>query len=72
MATRYSMLPSQILDQADTLDYLVMDASMSWEIECRSNAEGRAQGKPPDRSHIPVNKLQEMMDKVRANERKES
>lgn len=65
LATRYHQLPSQVLAHADTLDYYVMDVSMSYHNYQRERAEAQAQGRPPTAPAIPVNKLQEMMERVR-------
>lgn len=63
IATRYHLLPSQVLEQADTLDYLVMDVAISWHRAQQEAAEtGSGQKAVPN---LPVNKLQDMIERVR-------
>lgn len=66
MASRYNLLPSEILRRGDTLDVLVLDTAMSWHAEQQRQAQSRdgSQTAP----HIPVNKLKDMIAKVRNNE----
>lgn len=54
-----------MLRDADVLDYIVMDVAQSWERYCREEAEAKAKGKPPPRPDLTINKMQEMLDKVR-------
>lgn len=69
LATRYHLLPSQVLDQADTLDVYVMDLAIAYQNYQRAAAEAKAKGLPPPADHLPINKLQEMMERVRNNDR---
>ena len=65
MATRYHQLPSEVMAKADTLDYYVMDVSMSYQHWQRERADAKAQGRAPKAPEIPLNKLQDMMERVR-------
>jgi len=65
MATRYHQLPSEVIAKGDTLDYYVMDVAMSYQHWQRERAEAKAQGRAPTAPAIPINKLQEMMERVR-------
>lgn len=42
MASRYGMLPSEILQKATTFDLVMMDAAMGFQRHHRDKAEGRA------------------------------
>ena len=66
LGTRYHMLPSAVLDQADALDYYVMDVSMAYQRYLQDRADAKAKGLPPPApSNLTVNKMQEMIAKVR-------
>lgn len=67
MASRYNLLPSEILRRGDTLDVLVLDTAMSWHAEQNRQAQSKADGKP-QAPNIPVNKLKDMIAAVRNNE----
>jgi hypothetical protein len=65
LATRYHLLPSEVLVKADTLDVMVMDMSVSWhnyKIECE---QAEANGKPKPAPKMSANKLQAMMAAVK-------
>lgn len=64
MASRYHLLPSEIIAKGDTLDYYVLDAALSWHRHAEQQARAQAEGKPAPIS-MPVNKLQDMLDSVR-------
>jgi hypothetical protein len=64
MASRYHLLPSEIIARGDTLDYYVLDAALSWHRHAEECARAEVEGKPKP-ANMPVNKLQEMLDKVR-------
>ena len=65
MATRYHLLPSEVLARADTLDLLVLDVAQTWHDQQVQQANARASGQQPPAPDIPVNKLQEMLERVR-------
>lgn len=65
IGTRYHLLPSEVVSRADTLDYYVMDVSMSYQRLQQERAEAKAHGRPPPAQDLPLNKLQEMMERVR-------
>lgn len=60
LATRYHLLPSEIMTRSDTLDILVMDAAVSWSKYMEDQQQAKRDGRPPA-PQIPVNKLQDMM-----------
>lgn len=61
---RYGCLPSEILARADTVDLLVLDVARSWENYQREQADAHNSGRPAT-PQIPINKLQDMMDRVK-------
>ena len=63
LAQRYGCLPSVAIRTADTLDLFVLDVARSWENYQREQAESKSSGKPQEHN-IPVNTLQEMMERV--------
>jgi len=65
LATRYHLLPSQVLEQADTLDYLVMDIAQAYERYQREKSEARSRGQAPPAPDLPINTLQDMIERVR-------
>jgi hypothetical protein len=65
LATRYHLLPSQVLAQADTYDLMVMDVAQSWHTHQQAQAQSESKGNTPLVPNIPVNKLQEMLERVR-------
>jgi hypothetical protein len=58
LASRYGMLPSQVICQASTFDLVVMDAAMSYENHLRKKEEP---GHVPD---IPLEDLIRMQEQV--------
>lgn len=66
LATRYGLLPSAVLAQADSLDYYVMDVAQSYQRYVQQRAEAKGQGRPgPAPDNLTVNKMQDMIAKVR-------
>jgi len=65
MATRYHILPSDVLRKADTLDMLVMDVASSWHHQQTEKARAEAEGRPMKSDHIPASKLKEMIEQVK-------
>jgi hypothetical protein len=68
LATRYHLLPSQVLRQADSLDLMVYDVAVSYDRYQREQAQRRESGLPPPNPAISVNTMQQMIDKVRGND----
>jgi hypothetical protein len=68
LATRYHLLPSEVLKRSDTLDILVLDTAITWQRAQEEAARAKHEGKVAP-ANIPVNKLQEMLDSVRKNDR---
>lgn len=64
LATRYHLLPSQVLTQADTLDYYVMDVAHSYEQYQRQLAEAKVSGKPMP-ANLTVDQMQNMLERVK-------
>jgi hypothetical protein len=65
MAHRYGVLPSKILHSADSFDVWVFETSLTYQ-DYMQKKELAKQGKGPLPSpDIPINTLQEMMDKVK-------
>jgi hypothetical protein len=64
LASRYHLLPSEVLRRGDTLDILVLDTALQWHHMKEQEARAKAEGKPMP-TKMPVNKLQEMLDSVR-------
>lgn len=68
LSTRYHCLPSETLARADTLDVLVMDVAVAHERQQREEQDRQMalkNGQLPDASHIPLNTLQDMVDRVK-------
>ena len=66
MAVRYHVLPSQVLVLGDTLDYYVMDVAMAVQRFNQERTEDAAAGRPPPPpTNLTVNKMQDMIKKVR-------
>ena len=64
VAQRYGCLPSEVVRRSDTLDLHVLDIARSWENYQREQQEAKHNGKPLSQD-IPVNTLQEMMERVK-------
>lgn len=66
LASRYGLLPSEVLARGDTLDYLVFDVAESYRQYQRELADAKSKGLPPPApKDLTVNKLQDMIEKVR-------
>ena len=70
LAQRYGCLPSVAIRTADTLDLFVLDVARSWENFQREQAEAKQNGKPQGHD-IPVNTLQEMVERVKNGSKKD-
>lgn len=66
LATRYHLLPSEIVRRADALDVLVMDVAVSWEQYQRDVQAAKARGLAPPAPKMNQQELQAMLEKVRA------
>ena len=62
LASRYGMLPTQVLAQADTLDVMVMDVAMSYQ---QYQSQRQERGGQPVSPNVPINRLQEMLERVK-------
>ena len=66
MAQRYGVLPSQVLLHGDTIDYFVMDVAMAWHDYQHAKEDAKSRGLPPPAPRgLTVNKMQEMIERVR-------
>ncbi len=59
MASRYGLLPSEVMNRATTFDLQVLDISAKWERHQRERAE--TGGKPP----IPQLSQEQMLEMIR-------
>ena len=66
LASRYHLLPSEVLAKADSVDIYIMDAALSYR-KYMEEEELHKQGKGPKPAPVmPVDKLQEILDRVRS------
>lgn len=62
LGERYGMLPSQLLDSANTFDLWVYDVAVSWI----NNQQAKADGKPQNYSVDDLRKRMENVKNARA------
>lgn len=65
LATRYHLLPSEVLSRADTLDFVCLDVATTWHNYQQECAVARANNQPPPPPPMSINKMQAMMERVR-------
>lgn len=58
-------MPSEVLARGDLLDWFVMDIAVQHEAYQQRAAEARHKGLPPPAADLPINTLQQMIDRVR-------
>jgi hypothetical protein len=63
------LLPSQVLATADTLDFMVMDVVLAYNKYEQDKNENKRKGLPPPAPNIPINTLQEMVERVKKDVR---
>jgi len=63
------LLPSQVLATADTLDFMVMDVVLAYNRYEQDKSENKRKGLPPTAPSIPINTLQEMVERVKKDVR---
>jgi len=63
------LLPSQVLATADTLDFMVMDVVLAYNRYEQDKSENKRKGLPPTAPNIPINTLQEMVERVKKDVR---
>jgi hypothetical protein len=68
LATRYHLLPSEVLCRADTLDVLVMEVAMNWHNQQMERHRAKAEGKSTA-PKLPQDQLKAMIDAVKRKER---
>jgi hypothetical protein len=59
------LLPSRVLAEADTLDFLVMDVVLAYNKYQQEREENKRKGLPPTAPALSINKMQEMIERVR-------
>jgi hypothetical protein len=65
LATRYHLLPSQVLAQADTLDFMVMDVVLAYDRYTQDKQQAQKMGCAPTAPDLPINTLEQMIERVR-------
>ncbi len=65
LATRYHLLPSRVLAEADTLDFLVMDVVLAYNKYHQDKADAKHRGVAPPVPDIPINTLEQMIQRVK-------
>jgi hypothetical protein len=65
MAERYSILPSKLLQEADTFDLMVMDVALTY----RHYKESKHSQQPTDTSVYDENDLMKKLEKARGESR---
>lgn len=68
IASRYHLLPSSVLSQADSLDFLVLDVAVSHERYLRERETARAAGHAPPAAPLSVSNMQDMIKRVRSHD----
>jgi hypothetical protein len=66
LAHRYKLLPSEVIQRGDTLDVLVMEATLQWQRRQHELAEARAKGKAPPGARLSQEQMQAMMARARS------
>jgi hypothetical protein len=54
-----------VLATADTLDFMVMDVVLAYNRYEQDKADNKRKGLPPTAPNIPLNTLQEMVERVK-------
>lgn len=57
-----------MLRRADTLDYVVMDVTLAYQRYQHDKQEAQRKGVAPTAPDLPINTLQEMLERVRRND----
>jgi hypothetical protein len=68
LATRYHLLPSRVLAEADTLDFLVMDVVLAYNKYSQDKSDAQRKGLAPPAPKLPLNTLQQMIERVKSND----
>ena len=66
LATRYHLLPSEVLQRGDTLDVMVMEASQQWTRLQQERAEAKRNGKAAPSPKLSVSQMKAMMAAARS------
>lgn len=65
MASRYSLLPSEVIQRADVFDMYVMDTALAWEQYCQQAAEARANGAAKPAPNLSQEQMLKMLERVK-------
>lgn len=65
LASRYSLLPSEVIQRADVFDMYVMDTALAWEQYCNQQAEAKSRGGPPPAPKLSEGEMLKMMERVK-------
>ncbi len=65
LAHRYKLLPSEIIQRADTLDVLVMETVLQWQRRERERAEAKNLGKAPPAPKLTQQQMLDMLKRVK-------
>lgn len=65
MASRYGVLPSEILERGDTFDVYVLQSATAWQDYQEQMAKAKAGKGPIPTPHIPQQQLKDMLDRVK-------
>lgn len=66
LATRYHLLPSEVLARADSVDIYIMDAALTYKKYKEDEEQHQAGNGPAPAGNIPPEKLAAMLEKVRS------
>lgn len=72
LATRYSMLPSEIMFRANTFDIAIMDISQGYRNYIQEQANANSSGQVPPAPKLSQDQMQEMLRKVKAKNENQS
>lgn len=65
LGQRYSLLPSEVMQRADTLDLYVMDSALAWQRYCEEMAEAKSKGLPSPAPKLSESEMLKMMERVK-------
>lgn len=65
LGQRYSLLPSEVMQRADTLDLYVMDAALAWQRYSQEQAEAESKGLPKPAPKLSEGDMLKMMERVK-------
>ena len=67
IAERYGMLPSQVLREGNSLDFVIADAAQGYKNKLQAEANARSQGltTAPDKPNLSEKEMLDMVAKAR-------